>query len=116
MFYAVIGLIVLASIGLAIYAMINKRELVTRIFALQEHDREQEANYTVELDRLKSELAKLDKIKHIPNLLEKSRKLEAEIATKLKKTQVEADEIVLIPHKDSEKMKLRIATRLDKAE
>ena len=35
MLYAVLGLIVLASIGLAIYALINKSELVAQISALQ---------------------------------------------------------------------------------
>ena len=61
-------------------------------------------------------MAKLDKIKHVPDIIEKSKKLEAEIAAKLEQAQKEADEIVLIAHKDAERMKGRIAARADEAE
>ena len=116
MLYAVIGLIVLASIGLAVYALINKSELVAQISALQREVQEQDASYTAEIDGLRAELAKLDKIKHIPNIIEKSKKLEAEIAAKLEQAQKEADEIVLIAHKEAERMKARIAARADEAQ
>ncbi len=76
MFYALLGLIVLASIGLTIYALINKSELVAQISALQREVQEQEASSTAEIDGLRVELAKLDKIKHVPNIIEKSKKLD----------------------------------------
>ena len=76
MIYAFLGLIVLASIGLAIYALINKSELVAQITALQREMQEQDADYSAEIEDLKTELAKLDKMKHIPNIIERSKKLE----------------------------------------
>jgi hypothetical protein len=156
MLYAVFGLVILASVGLALYALINKGELVAHIAALQAEVEEQEASYSAEIENLKremgantsglekrlreqaleasamvadlkrenfaiiddlnAELAKLEKLKHIPGIIEKSRKLEAEIAAKLSQAQEHADETVLIAHKDSERIKTRIAVKLEEAE
>jgi hypothetical protein len=52
MLYAVIGLIVLASVGLAVYALINKSEMSAQITALQEAIQEQEREHSVEIDIL----------------------------------------------------------------
>ena len=57
-----------------------------------------------------------EKLKAIPNIIEKSRKLEAEIAAKLEQAQKEADETVLVAHKEVERMKGRIAARIDEAQ
>jgi F0F1-type ATP synthase membrane subunit b/b' len=108
MFYALIGLIVLASIGLAIYALINKSELVAQIAALQNELQEQEVSYNAEIDGLRAELAILDKIKHVPNIIEKSKKLEAEIAAKLEKAEKEADEIVKSATQEANSLKQKI--------
>ena len=156
MLYAVLGLIALASIGLALYAMINKSELVAQIAALQAEIEELDAGSAAEIENLKSqmvagnsalekrlqeqadeasalvdglkrdyfaiiddlnaELTKLEKFKHIPNVIEKSRKLEAEIAAQLSDAQEHADETVLIAHKDAERIKARIAVKLYEAE
>lgn len=116
MFYAVLGLIILASIGLAIYALINKSELVAQIAALQKIVEEQDESRVTEIEDLKTELDKLDKIRHIPNVIDKSRKLEAEIAAKLAQAQKEADDTVLMAHKEAERMKGRIAAKTDEAE
>ena len=116
MLYAVIGLIVLASIGLAIYALINKSELVAQIAALRMEVQEQDVSYSAEIDALTAEMAKLDKIRHIPNIIEKSRKLEAEIAAKLAQAQKEANELALVAHREIERMKDRIAARTDETQ
>ncbi len=68
------------------------------------------------IDVLMAELAKLEAFKHIPNVFEKSRNLEAEISAKLSQAQEHADEAVLIAHKDVERMKARMAARVDEAE
>ena len=57
MLYAVVGLVVLASIGVATYALIKKSELVAQIAALQEGIEEQDASYSAEIDGLKSGMA-----------------------------------------------------------
>jgi hypothetical protein len=156
MIYAVIGLIVLASIGLAAYALINKSEMAAQIKALQEEIQEQERDYSAEIDvlkgrmatkfstlqkemqelgerhsteieglkdessakidGLKAELASLEKLRHIPNVIEKSRKLEAQIAAKLSQAQEHADETVLLAHGEAERIKTRIAAKLEEAE
>ncbi len=156
MIYAVIGLIVLASIGLAAYALIHKSEMAAQIAALQEEVQGQERDYSAEIeaqkgrmaakvsalqkemqelgerhsaeieglkgessakiDGLKAELAGLEKIRHIPNVIEKSRKLEAQIAARLSQAQELADETVLFAHKEAERIKARIAAKLGEAE
>ena len=62
MLYVALILIVLASIGLALYALINKNELVTQVSTLQREIEEQDATYSVELERLSAELAKFEKL------------------------------------------------------
>jgi vacuolar-type H+-ATPase subunit H len=116
MLYAVIGLIVLASIGLALYALIDKCELVAQIAALQREIQEQDASNTAEIEGLRAESAKLDKIKHIPNIIVRSNKLEGEIAAKLERARKEADEIGLIAHKEAERIKARNEARVDEAQ
>ena len=156
MLYAVIGLIVLASIGLAVYALIHKSEMAAQITALQEGIQEQDREYSAEItvlkgrmaakvsamqkemqelgdrhsaeidglkdessariDGLKAELTSLGKFKHIPNVIEKSRKLEARISARLSQAQEHADETVLIAHREVERMKARIAAKLVEAE
>lgn len=156
MLYVVAGLIVLASIGLAVYALISKSEAAAQLSALQEELQEQDGEYSGEIDALKgklaaresalqrelqeqrdrhsaemgglkkesaatiddllAELAKLEKFRHIPNVIEKSRKLEAEISAKLTQAQEHADETVLVAHREVERMKARMAAKVDEAE
>jgi F0F1-type ATP synthase membrane subunit b/b' len=52
----------------------------------------------------------------LSSIIEKSRKLEAEIVARLGQAQNEADEIVLIAHKEAERMKGWVAARADEAE
>lgn len=113
MFYVVIVLIaiVLVSIALTAYALMNKSEMVAHLAALQSGLQEQEANSTAEIARLTAELGKLEKFRHIPKVIERSKKLEAEIAAKLQQAQEDADEIVLIAHRDVTRMNGRLAVR-----
>jgi hypothetical protein len=116
MFYAVIGLIVLASIGLALYALLHKSELEAQIATLRRACEEQDERYLGEVDGLRAELTKLDKIRHIPNIIEKSKKLEGEITATLAQAQKEADDTVLLAHKEVERMTARLAARVDEAQ
>ncbi|GAC1473296.1 MAG: hypothetical protein NVSMB9_21690 [Isosphaeraceae bacterium] len=116
MIYAVIGLIVIISIALALYALITTTERLTQIATLQKVLQEQDASYTAEVDRLKAKLAKLDKFEHIPNIIDKSRKLELEIEAKLEQAQKDADEIVLIAHKEVERIRESMAVRTKEAQ
>ncbi|WP_435020198.1 DUF4041 domain-containing protein [Tundrisphaera sp. TA3] len=68
------------------------------------------------IEAFKTELASLEKFRHIPNVIEKSNHLESEIAARLAQAQRQADETVLIAHKDAERMKARIGVKLAEAE
>src|SRR4051794_28800438 len=57
MLYAVVGLIVLASIGLAVYALISKGEAAAQIAALQGEIQEQVEDYSAEIEALKVKMA-----------------------------------------------------------
>ncbi len=57
-----LGLIVLVSIGFASYALISKSELVSQVAALQKIGEEQDESSVAEIESLKTELAKLDKL------------------------------------------------------
>jgi hypothetical protein len=92
--YLIIALVVLGSIGFGLYALISKGEQDSYIAALQTELREQNASYGTEINDLKAELAALDKIRHIPNVIAKSKTLSDEIAAKLTDAQAEADGII----------------------
>lgn len=116
MIYAVIGLVVLASIGAALYALINKSELVAQISALQIEVQEQEASHSVEIEGLRSELAKLEKLSHIPGVVEKAKKTERDIAAKLEQARKQADEIVLNANIEAERTNRENAASLVQAQ
>jgi membrane protein involved in colicin uptake len=116
MLYVIIGLIVVGSIGLALYTVIRKSELKAQLSSLMAVLEEQESSYVSEVNRLKNELSRCEQIRHIPNILERSRVLEAEIAQQLGQAQKEADEIVLLAHRDIERMKERNAAKQEEAQ
>ena len=57
MFYVIISLIVLASIGLALFALINRAELIAQIAASEKAIQEQDIGYSAEIDGLRSCMA-----------------------------------------------------------
>jgi cell division septum initiation protein DivIVA len=73
-----------------------------------------ESSATVEV--LKAELASLEKLRHIPNVIEKSRKLEAQISARQSQAQEHADETILLAHREAERITARIAAKLNEAE
>ena len=115
MLYAVLGLVVIGSIGLALYALINKGELEAQVAALQQQVLELDSDYTAEVEGLRSELVKLEKLKHVPGIIERAKKLDAAIAAKLEQAQRDADEAVLVAHKDVERMRGRIAAKAEES-
>lgn len=117
MFYVFVGLVVIATVALAAYALIRQSELVARISALQRRELEElDSSSNIEIDGLRTELAKIDKIKNIPNLIEMFRALDAEIKAKLDQARNEAGGTILLAHKDAERLKGRAAARVEDAE
>jgi hypothetical protein len=115
MSYAIIGLVVLVSIAVALYCLLQKHELETQISALRKEIEREEAGHPVELERLRSELSKLEKLSHIPGVIERAKKTELEIAAKLEQAQRKADEIVLNASMEVERTGRQVAARLEKA-
>jgi len=95
MFLVVLSLISMGSIGLALYTMINKSELVGQIRALQAQIQEDEEWSSTEISTLKSELAQLEKIRNIPNIIERGKRLEAEIAARLEQAEKAAETLLV---------------------
>ena len=104
-----------------------KGKLTNKVSALQKELYDQEIRHSAEIDGLKeessatidellAELAKLEQFKHIPSIIEKSRNLESEISARLAQAQEQANETVLIAHRDVERMKARIAAKVEEAE
>ncbi len=115
MFYIITGLIVLASIGLALYALLNKSEMAAQISALQRAIEEQDASYSSEIEVLRIDLSKLDKLKDVPNIIQRSKKLEADIAAKIEQAQKEADQIIKAANQDADILKEQTITETKNA-
>lgn len=94
MLYVFVGLIVLGAIALALYAFLKKGELEDTVIALQDESQRQKVAQVTEIEGLKSELAKLEKIRHIPGVIDRAKKIEREIEAKLEQSKQQADGIV----------------------
>ncbi|MHC5539398.1 GIY-YIG nuclease family protein [Singulisphaera rosea] len=76
MLYLILGIVCLGLFAAALFFFLRSNELSTQIKAAQDDWRLKEDDYT-------SELAKLEKIRHIPNVVEKARRTQAEVEAKL---------------------------------
>src|SRR4051794_27590361 len=95
MIYAALGLVVLASVGFGTFALIRNRELQSQVDQLQEAIQEQEERNSGELEDLRAELSRLEKIRHIPDIIERARRTKEEIAARLEQAQNMANDIIL---------------------
>jgi hypothetical protein len=87
MAYVLVFLLLLALTAAALFFFIRSNELSTQLRVLTEGWRQKEAAYT-------SELEKLEKLRHIPDIIERSRKLKEQVDAKLAEAQRTADEII----------------------
>jgi hypothetical protein len=115
-YYAMIGLIVLISIAVALYAGIRKGELEGQVFTLSKEIERREANHDAEIGKLRAELAELDRLKHIPDVIERAKRTEREVAAKLVQAQEEAETIIRTAAKDAEKADREAAARLEQSQ
>jgi len=83
MFQAVILLLFFACFAIALYSFIRKGELDAQVSVLM-----------AEAERLRAELAKLDMYRDIPDVIEKARRVDKQVADKLERVAGEAAEIV----------------------
>ena len=110
MIYALLGLIVLVSLAIGLYCSMKNGELKAQVAALGEQIEDQEEGYAAELERVRAELAKLSKYAQIPDVLDRAKKTEEQIAAKLEKAEREASEVMREARHEAETIR-DIATR-----
>jgi T5orf172 domain/Domain of unknown function (DUF4041) len=87
MFYLILLVVFLALTAAALFFSIRSSELSSRLRQAAEAWRQKEEAYTSELD-------KLEKIRHIPEIIERARKSKEQVEAKLAEAQRMADEIL----------------------
>jgi T5orf172 domain/Domain of unknown function (DUF4041) len=87
MFYVVLLIVILASVAAALYFFIRSNELSSQLRQAVEAWQQKESVYTSELD-------KLEKIRHIPDIIERARRSKEQVEAKLAEAQRTGDEIV----------------------
>ena len=87
MFYVVLLLLFFALTGAALFYFFRSNELNSQLHQASEAWRQKEEAYTSELD-------KLEKLRHIPDVIEKARKTKEQAEAKLAEAQERADEIL----------------------
>jgi hypothetical protein len=87
MFYIFLLLLFLALMGAALFCFIRSSELSSQLRQAAETWRQKEEAYT-------SELAKLEKIRHIPDIIEQARRSKEQVEAKLAEAQRRADQII----------------------
>ena len=87
MFYIILLLLSLALTAAALFFFIRSTELSSQLRQAVEAWRQKEDAYT-------SELAKLEKIRHIPDIIERARRSKEDVEAKLAEAQRRADEIL----------------------
>ncbi len=83
MIYVIFGLVILVSVAFGLYGFLKKTELDAQVSQLEQ-----------EREALHQELSTLDKIRHVPGLIEKGRRIKDEIDARLKQAREEADLIL----------------------
>jgi DNA repair exonuclease SbcCD ATPase subunit len=87
MLYVICGLLCLALLAAALFYFFRSDELSVQFRASEEAWTTKEETYV-------SELAKLEKIRHIPDIIEKSRKVNAQVEARLAEAEKRAGEIL----------------------
>ena len=87
MFYVVLLLLFFALTGAALFYFFRSNELNSQLLQASEAWRQKEEAYTSELD-------KLEKLRHIPDVIEKARRTKEQAEAKLAEAQERADEIL----------------------
>lgn len=87
MFYVIVLLLFVLLIAAALFFFIRSNELSSRLRQAEEAWGQKEQEYT-------SELARLEKIRHIPDIIERARRSKEQVEAKLAEAQRRADEIL----------------------
>jgi vacuolar-type H+-ATPase subunit H len=106
--YIVLSIAVLALITVALYGFLKSRELASQLAQATAAWQKQEEAYLAELNAL-------DKLRPIPNVIEKARKAREEAEASLAQAYVRAEEIVRTAVEEARQRKERLVAKTDKA-
>ncbi len=115
MVYAIIGLVVLASIAAALYFSIRSGELAGQVSSLQAIVQEQEADFSTKVEQLSAELSAIKKYSHIPNIMERARTINEEVKAKEERARAEGEKIVEAATLDATRLREAAEARLEQA-
>jgi Meiotically up-regulated gene 113/Domain of unknown function (DUF4041) len=107
MLYAILVVVCLVSFAAAFFYFLRSNELASHIRQETEAWQEKEGTYTFEL-------AKLEKIRHIPDVIEKARKTKADTEAKLAEARRQADEILQRGLADAQERSRKVMAAADK--
>lgn len=107
MVYAILAVSCLGSFATALFYFLRSNELSAQLRHQAEAWQIKEDNYT-------SELAKLEKIRHIPDVIEKARKTKADTEAKIAEARRQAEEILQRGLTDAQERSRKIMAQADK--
>jgi Meiotically up-regulated gene 113/Domain of unknown function (DUF4041) len=107
MLYAILVFVCLGSFAAALFYFLRSNELASQIRQESQAWQDKEDAYT-------SELAKLEKIRHIPDIIEKARKTKADTEAKLAEARRQADEILQRGLADAQERSRKVMAAADK--
>jgi T5orf172 domain/Domain of unknown function (DUF4041) len=107
MFYAILAIACLGSFAAALFYFLRSNELSAQL-------RQSGEAWQIKEDAYTSELAKLEKIRHIPDVIEKAKKTKADIEAKLAEARRQAEEIVQRALADAQERSRKIMAQADK--
>lgn len=87
MFYVILLLLTVTLTAAALFFVFRANELSSQLRRAEEASRQKEEAY-------EAELAKLEKIRHIPNIIDKARRADEQVEARLAEAQRKADEIL----------------------
>jgi len=101
MFYVILMLFLFAVTGIALFYFFRSSELSSRLRQANELWDQKEEAYTSELD-------KLEKIRHIPDVIERARRSKQEVDVKLAEARKRAEEIVQTAVLDAQRLSRKL--------
>ncbi|QEH35049.1 hypothetical protein OJF2_35940 [Aquisphaera giovannonii] len=106
MLYALLIVLCFALVGIALFFFLRAGELKAQVSQLETAWKEREGAY-------ESELSRLEKIRHIPNVIEKARRTEAEIAAKIAEAERRSQEIIDFATAEAQEQARKIRAQAD---
>ncbi len=109
------ALIALGSIGLAMYGLLGRGNLTRQIELLKRRIAIRQEQTDAKIGELQAELAAVNPIRHIPNIINRAKRLEAETTSRLEEVRRQGEIILTLANADIELRQREAAARLEQA-